>query len=99
MNLFIGILIGAFLIWAGYMVQAKKVFSFLADVTQMWEPVNKTRLGNRVGVLLIMIGVIAILAAIVTPWFGAAAGIVSGILAGIGAIMIIIAIGLDQMGY
>ncbi|GAB4074458.1 hypothetical protein GCM10028778_19610 [Barrientosiimonas marina] len=99
MSLFIGIVIGAFLIWAGYIVRTKMVFSFLADVTQIWEPVNRERLGTRIGVLLIIAGFLAILTAIFTIWFGDTVGKISGILAIIDVIMIIIAVGLDQMGY
>jgi drug/metabolite transporter (DMT)-like permease len=95
----IGLIIGALLIWAGYLVQTKKVFAFLAGFRDTWEPVNKERLGNRVGILLIIIGVIAILASIFTIWFGDTVGKISGILAIIDVILIIIAIGLDQIGY
>jgi len=95
----IGLIIGVFLIWAGYIVRTKEAFSFLAGFRETWEPVKRERLGNRVGILLIIIGVIAILTSIFTIWFGAIVGKISGILAIINVIMIIIAIGLDQMGY
>lgn len=39
----------------------------------MWEPINRERLGNRIGILLILIGVIAILTSIFTIWFGTVA--------------------------
>lgn len=95
----IGLIIGVFLIWVGYIVRTKREFSFLGGIMQMWEPVNRERLGNRIGILLIIIGMIAILTSIFTIWFGPVAGKVSGILVIIDAVMIIIAIGLDQMGY
>lgn len=50
----IGLIIGIFLIWAGYIVRTKKVFSFLAGFGESWEPVNRERLGNRIGFLLII---------------------------------------------
>lgn len=95
----IGLVIGAFLIWAGYVVRTKKVFVFLAGFRQIWGPVNKEKLGNRIGILIIIMGIIAILTSIFTIWFGIIVGKISGILAVIDVIMIIIAIGLDQMGY
>lgn len=64
-----------------------------------WEPVNRERLGNRIGILLVILGVIAMLTSIFAIWFGATAGKISGILAIIDVVMIIIVIGLDQMGY
>ena len=95
----IGIVIGAFLIWAGYIVRTKGIYSLLAGFWITWEPVNSEKLGNRIGILLIILGVLAILTSIFTIWFGATVGKISGILAIIDVIMIIIAIGLDQMGY
>ena len=95
----IGMAVGAFFICMGYMVRTKKDFSLLAGFRVTWEPINKERLGNRIGILLILIGIIAILTSIFTIWFGAAAGEISGILVIIDVILIMIAIGLDQMGY
>lgn len=92
----IGLVIGVFLIWAGYFVRTEKVFALIAGFRDTWEPVNKERLGNRVGILLI---IIAILASIFTIWFGDTVGKFSGILAIIDVILIVIAIGLDQIGY
>lgn len=95
----IGLMIGAFLIWIGYIVRTRKVFSFLAGIGEMLEPVNRERLGNRVGILIMIIGVIAILTSILMIWFGPIVGKVSGILVIIDVIMIFAAIGLDQVGY
>ncbi|MGA3601742.1 DUF3784 domain-containing protein [Lysinibacillus agricola] len=95
----IGLVIGVFLIGAGYIVRTKQAFAFLAGFRETWEPVNKERLGNRIGILLIIIGVIAIFTSIFTIWFGATVGKTSGVLAIIDVIMIIIVIGLDQIGY
>lgn len=95
----LGMVFGAFFIWAGYIVRTKKEFYLLAGFRETWEPINRERLGNRIGILLMIIGVIAILASIFTIWFGTAVGKISGILAIIDVSMIIIAIGLDQMGY
>lgn len=95
----IGLAIGLFIIWAGYIVRKNKEFSLLAGFREMWEPVNKERLGNRIGFLLIIIGIIAILTSVFTIWFGPVVGKVTGILVILDVIMIIIAIGLDQMGY
>ncbi|MBO1910089.1 hypothetical protein J4G37_35560, partial [Microvirga sp. 3-52] len=73
--------------------------AFLAGFRESWEPVNKERLGNRVGILLIIIGVIAIFTSVFTIWFGATAGKVSGVLVIIDVVMIIMVIALDQIGY
>lgn len=99
MEMGIGLMIGAFLIWIGYIVRTRKVFSFLAGIGEMLEPVNRERLGNRVGILIMIIGVIAILTSILMIWFGPIVGKVSGILVIIDVIMIFAAIGLDQVGY
>ncbi|HLR79669.1 MAG TPA: hypothetical protein VK119_03700 [Bacillota bacterium] len=98
-DLLIGLIIGTTLIGAGYIIRTKKVFSFLAGFGETWEPVNRGRLGNRIGLLLIILGIIAILTSIFAIWFGATAGKISGILAIIDVILIIISIGLDRMGY
>ena len=95
----IGLVIGAFCIWAGYMVRTKKQFYLLAGFGESWVPMNRERLGNRIGMLLMMLGVLAILTAIFTIWFGAVVGKISGILAIIDVVMIMIVIGLDQLGY
>ncbi|MFD1066612.1 DUF3784 domain-containing protein [Oceanobacillus locisalsi] len=99
MELGIGLSIGALLIWAGYIVRTKQVFTFIAGFRESWEPVNKERLGNRIGTLLVILGFLAVLTSIFTIWFGAAAGKISGIIAIIDVILVIIAIGLDQIGY
>lgn len=95
----IGLVIGIFLIWAGYIVRTKKVFSFLAGFGESLEPVNRERLGNRIDFLLIILGITVILTSIFAIWFGATVGKISGILAIIDVILIIISIGLDKMGY
>lgn len=95
----IGIIIGVFLIWVGYIVRKKGIYSLLPGFFWItWEPVNSEKLGNRIGILLIILGVLAILTAIFTIWFGAVVGKISAILALIDGIMIFIVIGLDQMG-
>src|SRR5690625_2119122 len=94
-----GLFTGVLLIWAGYIVRTKQVFAFLAGFRVKWEPVNRDRLGNRIGILLVIYGVIATLTSIFTIWFGATVGKISRILAIIDVIMIIIVIGLDQIGY
>ncbi|MFJ7922359.1 DUF3784 domain-containing protein [Lysinibacillus fusiformis] len=68
-----GIIFGVFFIWAGYIVRTKREFFFLAGFRETWQPINKERLGNRIGILLIIIAVIALFASIFTIWFGAAA--------------------------
>ncbi|MCR6522459.1 DUF3784 domain-containing protein [Lysinibacillus capsici] len=98
-ELVIGLVFGVFVIWAGYIVRTKQAFAFLAGFRETWQPVNKERLGNRVGILLIIIGVIAIFTSIFTIWFGDTVGKISGVLAIIDVILIIIVIGLDQIGY
>lgn len=94
----IGLIIGVFLIWVGYIVRTKGIYSLLAGFWITWEPVNSEKLGKRIGILLIILGILAILTAIFTIWFGAVVGKISAILALIDGIMIFIVIGLDQMG-
>src|SRR5699024_10847137 len=53
-DLLIGLIIGTTLIGAGYIIRTNKVFSFLAGFGETWEPVNRGRLGNRIGLLLII---------------------------------------------
>jgi len=94
----IGLIIGIFLIWVGNIVRTKGIHPILAGFWITWEPVNGEKLGNRIGILFIILGVIAILTAIFTIWFGVVVGKISAILALIDGIMIFIVIGLDQMG-
>jgi len=95
----IGFLVGILIIWAGYLVRSKKALFILVGYLDVWRPVNEERLGNRIGNLLMLIGLIAIGTAIFSIWFGVVAGKISGILV-IGVIVfIVIAIGLDQMGH
>ncbi|MYL58068.1 hypothetical protein GLW20_11180 [Virgibacillus halodenitrificans] len=93
-----GLIIGVFLIWIGYIARTKGIISLLAGFWITWEPVNNAKLGDRIGILFIILGILAILTAIFTIWFGAVVGKVSAILALIDAIMIFIVIGLDQIG-
>ncbi|WP_313238453.1 hypothetical protein [Sporosarcina ureae] len=98
-DMVIGLAIGFSLIWLGYFVQSKKSFAILAGFGETWQPVHEERLGNRIGILLIILGVIAIFTSIFTIWFGATAGKISGVLAIVDVILILIVIGLDQIGY
>lgn len=98
-DMVIGLAIGLFLMWLGYFVRIKKAFAILAGFGETWQPVHEERLGNRIGILLIILGVIAIFTSIFTIWFGATAGKISGVLAIIDVVMIIIVIGLDQIGH
>ena len=98
-EMLIGLAVGILFIWAGYIVRTKKTFVFLAGFRETWEPVNKERLGNRVGILVMTLGIIAIFTSIFTIWFGDTAGEFSVVLAIINVILIIIVIGLDQIGY
>ena len=95
----IGLAVGVLFIWAGYIVRTKKTFVFLAGFRETWEPVNKEKLGNRVGILVMTLGIIVIFTSIFTIWFGATAGKISGVLAIINVSLIIIVIGLDQIGH
>lgn len=95
----IGLVIGVLLIWIGYIVRTKKEFSFLAGLGAIWEPINREKLGNRIGILFIIIGLLAILTSIFTVWLGPVVEKVSGILVIICIVMIIIAIVLDKIGY
>ncbi|HLR69010.1 MAG TPA: hypothetical protein VK105_18150 [Virgibacillus sp.] len=94
----VGLIIGVILIWIGYIARTKGIFSLLAGFWITWEPVNNEKLGKRIGNLFIILGILAILTAVFTIWFGAVVGKISAILALIDAIMIFIVIGLDQMG-
>jgi|SRR5690625_68784 len=94
----IGLIIGVFLIWVGYIARTKGIIFLLAGFWITWEPVNNEKLGNSVGILFIILGVLAILTAIFSIWFGAVVGKISAILALIDVIVIFIVIGLDQMG-
>jgi len=95
----VGFLIGILIIWAGYLVRTKKALFLLVGFRDAWEPVNEEKLGNRVGILLMIIGLIAIGTAIFSIRFGAAAvGKISGMIVLGVIVFIIIAIGLDQMG-
>ena len=94
----IGLIIGLFFIWIGYLVRTKGIYTLIAGFWISWEPVNKEKLGNRIAVLFIILGVLAILTAIFTMWYGSVVGKVSAILALLDAIMIFIVIVLDQMG-
>lgn len=94
-----GFVIGLLLIGAGYLVRTKQMFSFLAGFREVWEPVNQERLGKRIGVLLSILGVIAIFTAIATIWFGDIVATISGVLALIAVILVVIVIALDQIGY
>lgn len=98
-EMLIGLAVGVLFIWAGYIVRTKKTFVFLAGFRETWEPVNKEKLGNRVGILVMTLGIIAIFTSIFTIWFGATAGKISGVLAIINVSLIIIVIGLDQIGH
>ena len=98
-EMIIGLAIGMLFIWCGYIIRTKKTFVFLAGFMETWVPVNKERLGNRIGILVMTLGIIAIFTSIFTIWFEATAGKISGVLAIINVILMIIVIGLDQMGY
>ena len=98
-DMVIGLAIGLSLIWLGYFVRTKKAFAIFAGFGEAWQPVHEERLGNRIGILLIILGVIAIFTSIFTIWFGGTAGKISGVLAIVDVILILIVIGLDQIGY
>lgn len=93
-----GILIGVLLIWIGYIARTKGITSILAFFWITWEPVNNEKLGNRVGILFVFLGILAILTAIFTIWFGSVVGEVSGVIALIHVVFIFIVIGVDQIG-
>lgn len=94
----IGFIIGVFFIWIGNIVRTKGIYSLLSAFWITWEPVNNEKLGKRIGILLIILGVLAILTSIFTIGFGAVIGKISAILALINVMIIFIVIGLDQMG-
>lgn len=94
----IGLFSGLLFIGIGYIARSRGISSLLAGFWITWEPVNNKKLGNSIGFLFIILGVLAILTTIFTIWFGAVVGKISAILALIDAIMIFIVIGMDQMG-
>lgn len=94
----IGLIISVFFISIGYIARTKGISSLLAGFWITWEPVNNEKMGNRIGNLFVILGILAMLTAIFTIWFGAVVGKISAILALIDTIMIFIVIGLDQMG-
>ena len=96
-EIIIGLAVGMLFIWYGYIIRTKKTFVFLAGFMETWVPVNKERLGNRIGVLVMTLGIIAIFTSIFTIWFEATAGKISGVLAIINVSLIIIFIGLSQI--
>jgi len=98
-ELVIGLFIGIALMGMGYIIRTKRVLPIFAGLGDTWAPVNKEKLGNRVGILFIVLGIIAILTSVFAIWFGSAAVKISGILALIDVILIIISIGADRMGY
>ena len=98
-EMIISLAVGILFICAGFLVKTKKTFLFMAGFRETWAPVNKERLGNRVGILIITLGMIAIFTSIFTIWFGAIAGEISAVLALINVGLIIVVIGLDQIGF
>ena len=99
MQLLIGCLIGVCLIGMGYVVWTKKTFHFLAGFQDLWIPINPERLSKRIGILLMVLGGIAMLTAIFTIPFGEAAEIISSVGALITILCIFVVIGLDKIGY
>lgn len=99
MDMIAGLAIGVLLLGAGYFVRTKQVFAFLAGFGESWQPVNEERLGNRIGILLMILGAVAIFTSVFTIWFGETAGKVSGIVAIIDVIAIIAVIVIDQTGH
>ena len=98
-EMIIGLVVGTLFISYGYIIRTKKTFVFLAGFMETWVPVNKERLGNRIGILVITLGIIAIFTSIFTIWFEATAGKISGVLAIINVSLMIIVIGLDRIGH
>ena len=98
-NIIIGLAIGFGFIWLGHFVRTKQSFSFLAGFGESWQPVHEERLGKRIGILLIVLGFIVIFTSFFSIWFEDAPGKISGILAIMDVIFIIIVIGLDQIGH
>lgn len=94
----IGLIIGILLIWLGYIARTRGIYALISFFWITWEPVNDKKLGNRVGMLIILLGAFAILTTIFTIWFGAIVGKISAILALLDAIIIFVVIGIDQTG-
>lgn len=94
----IGLVIGIFLIWTGYIVWRHKTFFFFAGIAH-WEPADRQKLGSKVGALIVITGILLILTSFLTFWFGNTVAIITGILAIIDLIAIIAFIIADQMGY
>lgn len=97
-DMIISLIIGIFLIWTGYIVWHHKTFFFFIGIAH-WEPVNRQRLGSKVGSLIVVIGILLILTSFLSIWLGNTIATITGILALIDVIMIVIFIAADQMGY
>lgn len=98
-NIVLGVLVSGLLIGIGYMIRTKQTFFFLAGFNELWHPVNEERLSKRVGLLVMLLGVLALITTIATPFVGDVAGNVSLV----AAILLIVLIGgvlvLDRFGY
>ena len=98
-EIFLGLLIGGASVWIGQFVRINQSFFFFAGFGDAWEPINKQRLGNRIGIILIILGIATISAPILMSWLGSVVIKAVAILAIVAVVLIISAIGLDQMGY
>lgn len=99
MQILIGCLIGVCFLSMGYVVWTKKAFHFLAGFQTLWIPINPKRLSKRIGMLLMVLGGIAILTAIFTIPFGEVVETISSVCAFMTILCIFIVIGLDKVGY
>lgn len=99
MEMTIGFLIGLLIMWAGQLVRTKQALLLIAGYQHTWEPVDGKKLSNRVGILVMIVGLLAMLTSIFTIWFGVIVAKITGVLVLIDALFIFIVILLDQMGY
>ncbi|MEN1966755.1 hypothetical protein WMZ97_01650 [Lentibacillus sp. N15] len=88
---------GLFIIWIGYVIWKKQAFSLLAGMGK--NPVNKERLGKRLGFLFISLGILVIITPFLIMLFGSIMKTITGVLALADCIIILGVVILDQIGF
>lgn len=88
--------VGIFIIWIGYAIWKKEAFFLLAGMGKT--PINKEKLGKRLGILFSSLGILVIVTPFAILLFGDILKIITGILALVTILMILGVIILDQAG-
>ena len=89
--------VGIFIIWFSYTIWKKEAFFLLAGMGK--SPVNKKRLGRRLGILFLSLGILMIITPLSILLFGNILKMITGILALIIIALMLIVIILDQSGF